>query len=46
MEELETCVDCGEEMECYNGACASDGTFYCNACLNDLIDIQKEQYED
>lgn len=46
MDDLETCCGCGEKMEYYNGACASDGTFYCNACLNDLMELQEEQYEE
>lgn len=41
-DELETCYQCRAQEEYYNGACASDGTFYCNSCLNELMDLQEE----
>ena len=40
--EQEKCFQCHEKEEYYNGSFASDGTFYCNYCLNELMDLQEE----
>ena len=41
------CEQCGDEFvaSLQHGVFASDGSFYCNKCVNELIIERDEQYE-